>query len=82
MRLARRGKGMHIPNILGYYLNEGLGASTSPNSKQPIEQTVIEMRYGIRIINQHLIEKARQNYDIDNIIIDDKEIPAINFIGE
>jgi len=82
MRLARCGKGMHISDILGYYLNEGLGASTSPNSKQPIEQTVIEMRYGIRIIHQHLIEKARQNYDIDNIIIDDKEIPAINFIGE
>ena len=55
MRLARCGKGMHISDILGYYLNEGLGASTSPNSKQPIEQTVIEMRYGIRIIHLSLI---------------------------
>ena len=43
LRLALNGKGLHLPINLGYYLNEGLGQSTKPNSKQPIERTVIEL---------------------------------------
>ena len=79
MRLVRNGKAHFMSNILGYYLNEGLGQSTKPDSKQPIEQTVIEMRYGVRIIHQHLAQLARNSYDIDNIIVSDKKTPAINF---
>ena len=45
LRLAFNAKGLHLPINLGYYLNEGLGQSTKPNSKQPIERTVIELRY-------------------------------------
>ena len=70
---------MHIPDILGYYLNEGLGASTRPDSKQPLERTVIEMRYGIRILEDRFVPAARENYDIENIIINDEKIPALNF---
>lgn len=33
--------------ITGYYLNEGKGASTRPNSRQALERTAIELRYGI-----------------------------------
>ena len=77
--LVRNGKAHFMSNILGYYLNEGLGQSTKPDSKQPIEQTVIEMRYGVRIIHQHLVQLARNSYDIDNIIVSDKKTPAINF---
>ena len=79
MRLVRNGKAHFMSNILGYYLNEGLGQSTKPDSKQPIEQTVIEMRYGVRIIHQHLVQLARNSYDIDNIIVSNKKTPAINF---
>ena len=79
LRLAFNGKGMHIPNILGYYLNEGLGASTRPNSKQPLERTVIEMRYGIRILEDRFIPAAKENYDIEHIIVNDIKIPATNF---
>lgn len=35
-----------VNGYLGYYLNEGLGLSTG-SSLQPIERTVIELRYGI-----------------------------------
>lgn len=47
VRLAYNGKVTVAKDLLGYYLNEGKGASTRPNSKQPAERTVIELRYGI-----------------------------------
>ena len=78
LRLAFNGKGMHIPNILGYYLNEGMGASTRPDSKQPLERTVIELRYGIRILEPLLVPKTRA-YDVENIIVDGKKTPAMSY---
>ena len=78
LRLAFNGKGMHIPNILGYYLNEGMGASTRPDSKQPLERTVIELRYGIRILEPRLVPQTR-SYDVENIIVDGKKTPAMNY---
>jgi len=47
VRLALHSKAAMTQAELGYYLNEGLGASTRPDSLQPIERTVIELRYGI-----------------------------------
>lgn len=78
LRLAFNGKGMHIPNILGYYLNEGMGASTRPDSKQPLERTVIELRYGIRILEPLLVPQTRA-YDVENIIVDGKKTPAMSY---
>ena len=75
LRLAFNGKGLHLPINLGYYLNEGLGQSTKPNSKQPIERTVIEMRYDIPVLEPHLISQT-SSYDIENIIVDEKKIPV------
>ena len=65
--------------ILGYYLNEGLGQSTKSDSKQPVERTVIELRYGFNILEPHLVSKTRE-YDVENIIIDDKKIPVSNYV--
>ena len=79
LRLAFNGKGMHIPNILGYYLNEGMGASTRPDSKQPLERTVIELRYGIRILDDRYVPIAKSEYDIENIIVDGKKTPAMSY---
>ena len=79
MRFARCGKGMHIPNILGYYLNEGLGQSTRSDSVQPIERTVIELRYNIRVLEPHLVSQTR-DYDVENIIVDDKKTLAKKFV--
>ena len=78
LRLAFNGKGLHLPINLGYYLNEGLGQSTKPNSKQPIERTVIELRYDIRVLEPHLVPYTRE-YDVENIIVDEEKIPVSNF---
>ena len=77
LRLALNGKGLHIPINLGYYLNEGLGQSTKPNSKQPIERTVIELRYNIRVLEPHLVPYTRE-YDVENIIVDEEKIAVSN----
>ena len=77
LSIAFNGKGLHIPINLGYYLNDGQGLSTG-NRKQPIERTVIELRYGVRVLEPHLVPKTRE-YDVENIIIDDKKIPAKSF---
>ena len=66
IRMAYNGKGMYIPHNSGYYLNEGLGASTRPNSKQPVERTVIELRYGLDVIDPQLIPYTK-DYDIERI---------------
>ena len=79
LRLAFNGKGMHIPNILGYYLNEGMGASTRPDSKQPLERTVIELRYGIRILDDRYVPIAKSEYDVENIIVDKKKTLAMSY---
>ena len=79
LRLGFNGKGMHIPNILGYYLNEGMGASTRPNSKQPLERTVIELRYGIRILDNSYVPIAKSEYDVENIIVDGKKTLATSY---
>ena len=78
LRLAFNGKGLHIPEILGYYLNEGMGASTRPNSKQPLERTVIELRYGLNVLEPHLIPEA-EKYDVENIIVDNIKTPALSY---
>jgi len=78
LRLAFNSKGLHLPINLGYYLNEGLGQSTKPNSKQPIERTVIELRYNIRVLEPHLVPYTR-SYDVGNIIVDEEKIPVSNF---
>ena len=78
LRLAFNGKGLHLPVNLGYYLNEGLGQSTKPNSKQPIERTVIEIRYNIRVLEPILVPYTRE-YDVMNIIVDEEKIPVSNY---
>ena len=77
LRLAFNGKGLHIPINPGYYLNDGQGLSTG-SRKQPIERTVIELRYGVRVLEPHLVPQTRE-YDVENIVIDDKKIPAKTF---
>ena len=66
LRLAFNCKGMHIPHNSGYYLNEGLGLSTRPDSKQALERTVIELRYGLDVLEPNLIPETK-GYDIERI---------------
>jgi len=79
LRLAFNGKGLHLPINLGYYLNEGLGQSTKPNSKQPIERTVIELRYRINVLEPQLVPYTRE-YDVNNIIVDEEKISVSTYL--
>jgi hypothetical protein len=70
IRLAYNGKIMFSEGNGGFYLNEGLGASTS-GDRQPIEKTFIYVRYGIndKIINEGCntyMDKAME-YDLENV---------------
>jgi GT2 family glycosyltransferase len=47
IRLAYNGKVAIADDLLGYYLNEGKGASTRPDSKQALDKAIILLRYGI-----------------------------------
>ena len=80
LRLVRNGKAHFMPDNLGYYLNEGLGMSTKPDSKQPLERTAIELRYNVRVLDNSLVQLAKDTYDLDNIIIDEEKIPVTNFV--
>ncbi len=81
VRLAFNGKAQMGQGELGYYLNEGLGASTHPNSLQPIERTVIELRYGIYDkINYHYLPQALK-YNIYQLQKGDQWVPVEDFVS-
>lgn len=82
IRLAIHGKAVTADGLLGYYLNEGLGASTSPNSKQPLDRTVIELRYGIYDkIDYDYIQKTK-DFDILNIVQFGKKVEIDKFVPD
>jgi len=81
LRLVRNGEALFISDILGYYLNEGQGQSTKPDSKQPIERTVVELRYNVRVLEPHLVPQTRE-YDVENITINEQKIPVSIFRGK
>lgn len=63
MRMVREYDTFHLPICLGAYRNAGIGNSTNPNSKQPIERTVIEKRYALPILEPKYLSNI-SNYDI------------------
>lgn len=68
------------PGLLGYYLNEGKGASTNGDGRQPTERTVIELRYGIYDkIENMWVEKA-SSYNIQNILHNGDWLPVSTLI--
>ena len=81
LRLVRNGEALFMSDILGYYLNEGQGQSTKPDSKQPIERTVVELRYNVRVLEPHLVPQTRE-YDVENITINEQKIPVSIFRGK
>lgn len=82
IRLALHGKVSKINDNLGYYLNASTGASTRPNSLQPIERTVIELRYGIydKIENKYLPQASQ--YSIPYLMISGSLQHLSNFIPD
>tara|TARA_B100000900_G_C20602448_1_gene726292 strand:+ start:7540 stop:8322 length:783 start_codon:yes stop_codon:yes gene_type:complete len=80
MRILSHGKAMYLKKNLGYFLDEGLGASTRPDSKQAVERTLVELRYGIRVLDTSLVERAMTEYDVQNIVVNNQKFLAKNFI--
>lgn len=82
VRLALHGKAAMTSRELGYYLNEGLGASTRPDSLQPIERTVIELRYGIYDkIDYDYLTQATQ-YNIPYLLQFGQWLPVSRFVPD
>lgn len=70
VRLAFNGKAVMADGNLGYYLNEGKGASTRPDSKQKLDRTIVELRYGIYDkIDYDLVPDAT-TYHLHHVMID------------
>lgn len=68
VRLALESQGKKTHGLLGYYLDEGLGLSTGKTPYQPIERTVIELRYGIyHKLDFWYYNRAKQ-YNVHNLL--------------
>ena len=80
VRLAMHGKIYCLQKNLGYFLNEGMGASTRPNSICPIERTVIELRYGVYDLVDYQYLPQALNYNIYNLKFEGKWIPVSDMI--
>lgn len=81
-RLLTIGSPVSTKNLLGYYLDEGLGASTRPNSLQPIERTVIEIRYGHLESIDSLFLDSIADYDLSKILVAGKWHPMNEVISD
>lgn len=82
IRLAIHGKPVRVSGILGYYLDEGKGASTRPGSRQPLERTAIELRYGIYDkLNYHITPRATQ-FDVMRIVSQGKEYKVADVVPD
>jgi hypothetical protein len=61
IRLAKHGDIKMVTSIDGYFLDEGRGLSTGGNQLQPIERTVVELRYGLHDkVDHRFVEKAKE----------------------
>jgi len=81
VRIALHCKMKKNQGILGYYLNEQAGLSTRKGSLQPIERTVIELRYGIYNKIDFLYYKKALRYKIYQVFFNNQWFPINNFYG-
>lgn len=80
IRLALNESGARVGELLGYYLDAGLGASTRANSLQPVERTMIELRYGIYDkLDYDFIQRAGE-YRVDALLQQGHWVPVGTFV--
>ncbi len=81
VRLAFNGTTVISDQSLGYYLNEGKGASTRPNSKQGLDKAIICLRYGIfdRVETEYI--PLTVTYSIPHIISFGKQYSVASYIS-
>lgn len=80
VRLALQTKFQHVPANLGYYLNEGLGLSTRPNSPQPLEDVAIALRYGIYDKVDYALLPRANAYVVPNLLSQGKWSPVSSLV--
>ncbi len=74
-RLAVECTGMKAPGLLGWYLNAGLGLSTSGSPWQAIERTVVELRFRVCLkIDLQYVSQARK-YRISHVLQNGAWVP-------
>jgi glycosyltransferase involved in cell wall biosynthesis len=83
LRLLQQGPPVFAKDALGYYLNEGQGASTRPNSLQPLEAAVIYLRYGIwdKLAPERLPD-IMMKYDVANLCIEGEHRPVAAYFSD
>jgi len=82
VRVVRNYSLRKTKGLLGYYLNEHRGLSTS-GWRQPVERTVIELRYGqFDKIDFIYLPKAIRNYNLTRIYGDGKTFPINQFFPD
>jgi glycosyltransferase involved in cell wall biosynthesis len=75
IRLALAADGVKTDGLLGYYLNEGAGLSTGPSTWQPVERTVLELRYGIYDKVDAAHYRPARKYRLDAVLRNGEWIP-------
>lgn len=82
IRLGFHAKAIATTELLGYYLNEGKGASTRPNSKQPMDRTIIELRYGIYDKIDYDYISFVNEFDVSNVIQEGVRVPVTSLVPD
>ncbi len=82
LRLLYHGKVHILSDNLGYFLDEGMGASTKKDSLCPVETAVIQLRYGIYDQFEYEYIPATLKYNIYNLKIDGQWVPVSKFIPD
>jgi GT2 family glycosyltransferase len=68
IRLAKASRDIKCSSeILGYYLDEGKGASTNGDGRQPTERTVVELRYNLEDKIDKTYLSRIKNYKINEV---------------
>lgn len=82
IRLAYSSKGTIVNKILGYYLNEGKGASTKPSSLQAVESNFIHFRYGVfnKVLTANYYLPTIIRYDSRNYYFFNKRYPIESYL--
>lgn len=80
LRLMFHGKAHILPDNLGFFLDEGTGASTKKGSTCPVESTVIQLRYGIYDKIDYQFIPSALKYHIYHIRIDDDLVPVSEYV--
>jgi glycosyltransferase involved in cell wall biosynthesis len=80
VRLAFNAKAQCANRELGYYLNEGMGASTRPGNRRGIDQIVIAIRYGIFDKIDYGFIKDVAFFDVAHIYMNGERIPVEHFV--